>query len=278
MPTLIAVTSDQHCGSTIALCPPKIDLDDGGHYAASKAQLWLWDHWKAFWDRVQTVRDAHNASLFTVFNGDLTEGYHHGTTQILTANPTAQAAVVDEVMRVPLALKPDRLFFVRGTEAHVGKSAAYEERIALGLKKDGRPVVGDDDVGTASHWSLNMEVDGVKLNFEHHGRMGQRPWTKPNIVANLAAEIFYEHASRKERWPDISVRSHMHRYVDTYDQHPTRVIQTPAWQLATAFTYRLATPALADIGGLLILIEDGKVSVEKYLATPERAKTWVAPK
>jgi hypothetical protein len=271
--TLIAVTSDQHCGSTVALCPPRIELDDGGIYEASKAQQWLFGHWGAFWERVSRLRDDYHADLYTVFNGDLTEGYHHGTTQILTANPTAQAAVVDEVMRVPLALGPDKMFFVRGTEAHVGKSAAYEERIALGLQKDGRNVIGDADRGTASHWSLNMLVQERLLNFEHHGRMGQRPWTKPNIVANYAAEIFYEYASRGDRHPDLAFRSHLHRYVDTYDQHPVRVIQTPAWQLATAFTYRLSTPALADIGGIIAIVRDGEILKENYLAKPSRPTT-----
>lgn len=265
---MIAVVGDVHAGSTVGLCPPRIELDDGGVYEASRPQQWLWKEWNAFWDRVQTVRDDHADSLIIGFNGDLTEGYHHGTTQILSANPTAQAAVVDALLHVPLQLSPDKLFMVRGTEAHVGKSAAYEERAAKGLLKDGRPVITDADTGNASHWSLTLEIQGKRLNFEHHGRMGQRPWTKPNIVANYAAEIFYEYAARGERHPDIAIRSHLHRYVDTYDQHPVRVIQMPAWQLATAFTYRLSTPALADIGGLIITIEDGTVNVEKYLARP----------
>lgn len=268
MTTVIAVVSDIHAGSTVALCPPKIELDDGGSYEASRPQVWLWGHWLKFWERVQKVRDDHHATLIAGFNGDLTEGYHHGTTQILSANPTAQAAVVDAIMHVPMALAPDKMFLVRGTEAHVGKSAAYEERAAKGLAKDGRPVITCPDTGNASHWSLTLDVDGKRLNFEHHGRMGQRPWTKPNITANLAAEIFYEYASRGERHPDLAVRSHLHRYVDTYDQHPVRVIQTPAWQLATAFTYRLSTPALADIGGLIIVVDDGEITVEKFLAKP----------
>jgi hypothetical protein len=272
---VVAVVSDVHAGSTVAVCPPKIALDDGGEYVASKPQRWLWQSWGAFWSEAESMRAEHGASLYTVFNGDVTEGDHHGTTQILSGNPTAQAAVVNECMVPVLALDPDKMFFVRGTEAHVGKSACYEERIAGGLKKDKRPVEGDPDSGTASWWHLRMEVLGTRLSFAHHGRMGQRPWTKGNVVQNLAAEIFYEHAARGEPHPHIAIRSHLHRHFDTGAAHPVRVIQTPAWQLATSYVHRIAPDTLADIGGVLILLREGRApDVREIIYRPERSTVW----
>ena len=274
-PVVIAVVSDIHAGSTVALAPERIALDDGGVYEASKAQRWLWQCWGQFWERAARAAKDAKADLYAVFNGDVTEGDHHGTTQILSGNPTAQAAVVDACMKPVLALKPTRLFFVRGTEAHVGKSAAFEERIARGLAKDKWPVVGDPDTGTASWWHLRMEVHGRRLSFAHHGRMGQRPWTRGNIVLNLAAEIFYEHAARGDRPPDVAVRSHLHRYFDTGRAHPVRVIQTPAWQLHTAFVHRIAPDSLADIGGLLITVEpDRAPAVTEVLFRPSQGHVW----
>lgn len=276
-PVLISVTSDQHGGSTVAACPPKVSLDDGGAYEASKAQRWLFQCWENFHDRVAETRKKLDADLYCVFNGDMTDGDHHGTTQILSGNPTAQAAVVNALMAVPLSLSPDRLFFVRGTEAHVGKSACFEERIADGLRRDKRPVAGDPDTGNASHWHLRMDVLDKRLDFAHHGRLGQRPWTKGNIVLNQAAEIFYEHAARGERHPDVAVRSHMHRYFDTYHAHPTRVIQTAAWQLATAFIHRIAPGSLADIGGVLLAVrEDQPVEVTPVLYRAAPPAVWRA--
>ena len=272
--TLIAVTSDQHCGSTVAVCPPQIELDDGGFYGASKSQLWLWQCWRDFWERAERIREREKAKLFGVFNGDFTDGDHHGTTQILSGNPTAQADVVNACMAVPLELGPDALFFVRGTEVHVGKSACFEERIADGLRRDGRPVHGDPQTGTSSWWHLRMEIERVRLDFAHHGRMGQRPWTKSNIINNLAAEIFYEHAARGEPHPHLAVRSHLHRFGDTYKAHPVRVIQTPAWQLHTAFVHRIAPDSLADIGGVLILIKDGFAEVQEHLFKPQGSVVW----
>jgi hypothetical protein len=282
-PVVLAIVSDLHAGSTVALCPPEIALDDGGKYVASKAQQWLWGHWLAYWHAVDTVRNHVGADLYVIVNGDITDGDHHGTTQILSGNPTAQAAVVNAQLRVPLDLRPDRLWFIRGTEAHVGKSAAFEERVALGLKKDGRPVVPCEDTGTASHWQARIDVHGVRFDFAHHGRVGQRPWTKTNVTMNMAAEIFYEHARHGIPHPHIAVRSHMHQFVDTGHSHPVRAIQTPAWQLPTAFIHRIAPGALADIGGLIAVVDAGdadpvsRVSVRPVLFRPDPPKLWSAP-
>jgi hypothetical protein len=274
MTVVLAIVSDMHAGSTVAVCPPKIVLDDGGEYVASKAQQWLWQNWLAYWARVDAVRKTQKAKLYTVFNGDATEGSHHGTTQILSGNPTAQAAVLNALMEVPLALHPDQIAIVRGTEAHVGASACYEERIAIGLKKDKRPVILDAHTGNGSHWHLRLEVEGVRLDFAHHGRVGSRPWTKPNVTANLAAEIFYSHARSGIPHPHLAIRSHMHQLVDTHDQHPTRVIQTPAWQLATAYIHRIAPGALSDIGGLIVTIDKGVMDIEKVMFAPDPSPLW----
>jgi hypothetical protein len=265
---VIAIVSDVHCGSTVAVCPPKIELDDGGAYEASKAQRWLWQSWTRFWEKVDAARQG--ATLYTVFNGDLTEGFHHGTTQVLTANPTAQSRVVDACMSSVLDVRPDKMFFVRGTAAHVGKSAAYEERIALGLWKDKKPVVKDPDTGTASWWHLPLEVQGRRFSFAHHGRMGQRPWTKHNIPALLAHQIFMERAQRELPHYHVAVRSHFHTFVDTHEVSPTRLIQTPAWQLHTEYAWKAVPENLADIGGVIITVESGELDVQPTLYRAEQ--------
>lgn len=274
--TLIAVVSDIHAGSTVALCPPSIDLDDGGSYQPSKAQKWLWQNWLAFWSRVEKVRDKEQAKLYQVFNGDMTDGNHHGTTQILSGNSSVQAHVVNKCMDVPLDLRPDKMWVIRGTEAHVGKSAEGEEKIADGLRKNKNPIVKDLDTGRSSHWHAKMEIDGVRLDFAHHGRMGQRPWTEQNIVNLLAFQIWVEHHRREEPPPHLAVRSHLHRFADTAGAHGTRVIQTPAWQLHTAFTHKVVTESMADVGGVIILIRDGVLSVEPVIFKPKSPTVWRA--
>lgn len=274
-PTLIAVTSDQHCGSTVALCPPRIELDDGGAYEASKAQRWLWECWQAFWQRAAEKRKQHGARLYQVFNGDAVEGHHHRNTHVIANNPNAQAAVWTQAVKVPLALSPDAMFFVRGTEAHVGGEAASEERIADGLRRDKRPIVSDLDTGTASWWHLRQEINGVRLDFAHHGRTGQREHTRANAAALHAYDIVLSHLNTGDPIPHLCVRSHYHRFNDSGDASPhTRVLTTGAFQLKTGHVHKVAADTLADIGGYLILVHNGRYDVEKVGFKAARGSVW----
>lgn len=274
MTTVLAVVNDIHAGSAVAVCPPRIRLDDGGEYAASKSQLWLWQSFAAYWRRVAEVRKAEKAKLYEVFNGDLVEGNHHGTTQIMSGNPNAQAAVVNACMELPLDLKPDKMFFVRGTEAHVGQSASAEERIADGLQRDQRPVVGDPSTGTASWWHLRMEIEGVLIDVAHHGRTGMREHTRAGAAVLHAHDILLNHVKAGDRAPDLCLRAHYHRFNDSYDAAPTRVVTNGAWQLATSFVHKIAADSMADIGGLIVVIRNGEYTVEKVQFKPSRGPVW----
>lgn len=273
---VLAFVSDVHAGSSVAVCPPSVHLDDGGSYVASNEQVQLWRCWGEFWNRVDEVRNEHDAKLWAVFNGDLTEGDHHGTTQILSGNPTAQAAVVDACMAVPLKLSPDRLFFVRGTEAHVGKSACYEERIARGLQKDGRPVEGEPTAGTASWWHLRLDVNGLLVDVTHHGRTGQREHTRANAANLYAHDILLGHVKDGHPIPGLCVRAHFHKWMDSWDSVPQlRVIGMPCWQLATAYVHKKVPDSLSDIGGLIVVVdEDGSYEVEKVRFHRDRGHVW----
>lgn len=266
-----------HAGSTVAMCPPKVALDEGGCYEASKAQRWLWQGWQDYWKQIAAKRDALGADLYCVFNGDMVDGQPHQTTQIISANPNAQAAVVNAAMSVPLALQPDRIFVVRGTEAHVGKSAAAEERIADGLRRDKRPVEGDPDSGTASWWHLRMEVQGVRLDIAHHGRTGQREHTRGSAAILHAHDIYLSHCKRGDPPPHLALRGHYHRFNDSYDSCPTRAVTTGAWQLKTSYVHKVAADSMADIGGVCIVIEKGAYALHKIEFVAEaRGAVWRA--
>lgn len=271
---LIANVSDVHAGSSVAVCPPEISLDDGGMYVASKAQRWLWQNWGDYWERVARRRDELNADLYCVFNGDLVEGDHHGTTQILSGNPTAQAAALNACMKSALALGPSKMFFVRGTEAHVGKSGCHEERIALGLQKDGHAVEGDPDTGTASWWHLRLELFDTLVDVAHHGRTGQREHTRAGAAALHAHDILLSHVKQGHRYPDLCLRAHYHRFNDSYDACPVRVVTSGAWQLKTSYVHKVAADSLADIGGLIVTVRPDGYAVEKVHYRPERGRVW----
>jgi hypothetical protein len=252
-----------------------VPLDDGGEYRASKAQRWLFGNWEKYWERVAEVRDNEKATLIAVFNGDLVDGAHHKTTQIITENPNAQAAVVNAAMAVPLGLKPDHIVVVRGTEAHVGNSASAEERIADGLRRDKRPVISDPETKTSSWWHWRAEIEGVRLDITHHGRAGQREHTKRGILNLYAHDILLAHVKAGHMPPHLCFRAHHHTWDDTESACPVRVVRTGAWQLATGYVHKVAADSLADCAAAITTIQDGAFDVEKVLYKPaDRGPVW----
>lgn len=271
-PVLIAVTSDQHANSTLGLCPDEgVQLDDGGFYHPSKPQRWTWECWQDFWSKVAARRKALKAELVCVFNGDAVDGDHHQTSQIISRNMEVQGYVASRVFSVPMALKPERAYMIRGTEVHVGPSGSSEEALAKSLRCE-----RDEETQNWSHWHLRLEVHGRLLDFQHHASVGGLPWTRPGGVARLAFRHWVEWSERGLRPADLLFRSHLHVFGDSYGAHKSRAIITPAWQLKTSHAHKVAPESIADIGGLLVTIPpDGRMDVEPIfyqpaLPTPKR--------
>lgn len=273
-PHVWAVVSDLHVNSTVGLCPASgVRLDDGGTYMPSNSQVWLWERWLETWSIVVEKAEEVGGSIRVVLNGDLVDGDHHNTPQIISRNLETQHEAAMSVLEPVRDLAPEHVFVVRGTEAHVGKSAQREEALARWLGAEEDPATG-----AASWWHLRAESNGRLLDFLHHGRLGGRPWTKVTGPGTLAAEIALYSASAGERCPDLAVRSHFHQWADSGDNFPVRVVQIAGWQLSTAFIHRInASAALPSIGALLVTAyPDGRLEVEKVKHHVKRRAAWVS--
>ncbi len=267
-PIVLAVASDLHVGSTIGLTTPTVRLDDEGGYTASKAQQWLWANWLDFCKRAIDTADSWRADLVTVLNGDLTEGTHHGTTQLITANHSTQMRLAYEVIR-PLVDHSERVYIVRGTPAHVGRSASLEERISDDLTNIAR-----HSKSVASWWHLALDVHGTLFDIAHHGKLGRLPWTKPNAIASIAGQVTMNYIGTGDKVPNVVLRSHLHQYADTVNNFKhIRVIALPGWQLATAYVHRIAPGSVADTGGLIFTCwPNGRYDLEVVRYSPKRRK------
>jgi hypothetical protein len=262
-PVLLAVVNDIHAGSSVALCPPAVTLDDGGTYIPSRPQTWLWYCWERYWEEIRYLQGLHNARLFLVINGDLFDGDHHDTMQIVSRNPNAQFEIARKAIDIGLALNPEKIFVIRGTEAHVGGSACSEEGFAKGLLGSGYPVIGDPDTNTASHWHWRAEIQGVRLDVTHHGRTGQREHTRGSAIRLYAHDILLSYVKNDEDYPHLALRAHHHRFNDSGDDCPVRVVTSGAFQLKTGYVHKIAADSIADIGGLAVIINDGAYEVKK---------------
>jgi hypothetical protein len=266
----IAAIGDLHCGGTTGLHPdtPTV-LDDGGLFTPSEVQIWNFHNWLDFWDRA-----GKHGPLHIVLNGDAVDGNHHGTVQIVSPHPIVQCDIF-KACWIPVLerIKVASFVMVRGTEVHVGQSGGVEEALGRWLAGQGVPVVKDE--GNFSHWHFRGSYGGVKVDATHHGRFGARPWTKAGAVSNLAMQIFIEYHERGEEAPDLCLRSHHHRYLDTHDNAPVRVIQLPCWQMATGYAKRVAPETLSDLGGSIIRCQDGRIlDVDTIRYKPARPIHW----
>ncbi|KKK70938.1 hypothetical protein LCGC14_2918940, partial [marine sediment metagenome] len=162
------VVGDLHTNSTVGLVTPTTNLDDGGTYRSSKGQRWLWRKWLSFWDEVSTVAEKHNASVWTVFNGDLVSvKVKHESTQFNSMNMAdVFPMAIDTLM--PAIDRSERVFVLRGTAAHGGLSGEKEEEIARDI---GAEKCGDNH----SWWELLLECEGVLYDIRHHGPLGRLP-------------------------------------------------------------------------------------------------------
>jgi len=289
MTHVIAICGDLHCGSTVGLCPPEgMELDDGGLYEPSPAQRWLWDCWEQSWAIAKSYARGKHLSL--ILNGDLIDGDHHRTAQIASPLTGIHLGCAMESLRVPLALKPKAIHVLRGTPSHSGRSGSSEEAVAHALRDMSWPIIKDPETDKFSSYRRRLDIGDVRLDLSHHGRMGQRAHTRGSYSRLYGFDIWAEqmletytamrHSDdplkifNERRPPDIAVRSHNHKYMDTGFDHRgiTRVISAPAFQLATEWIHRIAAESLADIGIILLGVNKHEIEVKPVLFTPDRPK------
>lgn len=264
--TNIVVVSDLHVGCRMALCHPDGGaMDGGGTYKPSRIQLKLWAIWREFWDEwVPSV--THGEPYCVVVNGDAIDGDHHRSTTQWTHNLEDQNAHVVKIMRPIRDACGGRMYWVRGTEAHVGQSGIEEERIAKSLE------CVPNAEGQFARWELWKTIgdNGGMVHFSHHiGVTSSSAHETSALNAELAA-LFVEAGRWGHAPPEVVVRSHRHRCAEV--RLPAKwgyatCLVTPAWQLKTPFAYRVAGARVTtpQIGGALIRQGDEELHTRLFV-------------
>lgn len=254
--TLVIVASDTHINSTVGLCPPLINLDDGGSYHSSRAQRWLWDCWLDMWDKAGQYTDWRKV---VIFNGDIGElDTMRRSYQLISPNKAVIQAMVIDALEPVLAVV-DAVYIIRGTQAHTGKGAWLEEAIASDI------TVNVPNKTSASWYHLRATASGVRLDVAHHASMGGLPWTAPNSANKLAYIAMNYYREMGLPVPHLVIRSHNHRYATSGDNYPVSAYFTPAWQLATEYAYRTGKElSIANIGALAFECEGGNYVPRRF--------------
>lgn len=265
MATTVVLLSDLHTNSTVALCPPVVNLDDGGSYRASTAQRWIWRHFVAFAQEAAERREQAGGPMVVVLNGELADDNYHSKFQLVDQNPKSQMSTAIKALEPLLAiLRPeDRVYVTRGTEAHSGRSAWMDDKIGEDIG-----AVSPSE-GIHSYWQLKLNIDGVRFDIAHHPPMGpgRVPWTQQLFATRMAAFAYMDALQAGEKLPHLFVRGHYHMPSDSYDAYPVRALALPSWQLTTSFGYRLGGGRPYPIGGAIVTCDRGKYEVVKKYAT-----------
>lgn len=254
----IVVISDTHCGCQLALMPPEVSLDNGGSFKASELQMKMWEMWTYFWDE-WVPQVTKGEPYYIVHNGDAIDGVHHNSVTQITHNITDQIAIAYAVLNPRIQHKKCLGYYhIRGTEAHVGKSAQSEEGLARALGAI------PDDKGNHARWDMWLRLQKYLIHFTHHVGTTQSANYESTAVWKEMVEAYTESGRWLQEPPDMVVRSHRHRQFEiktaTKKGYGMSIV-TPAWQLKTPFVYKLGMgrSSQPQMGGYLIRVgeEDG---------------------
>lgn len=261
---------DTHVNSTVGVMSPYTELWDGGSYRAGPVQRWICRCWNEYWDEVEHLKNEHNATLYVVGNGDLLDDPYHPTTRVVSKHKPTILAMAVKVYERPAALA-DHLFIIRGTEAHTGIDAHYEELLARDLGAEPDPQTGD-----SSWWALYLDAGGVTFDITHHPQTsGRLPWTEKSAAVRQSHNIKDRYQEMDMKPPDVACRSHIHYFADSGMDTRPRTFFTRPWQLTSTFGHRLgAGQYVRPTGALIFICANGSYTVRDFKRTRPKGRPW----
>lgn len=243
-----------------------MELEDGGTYRHNALQRWMWERFLDSAERVKQIHQEWGGSAFHVVHvGDIVDGDHHNTWQIIGREPSAQKTAARAGMRAYLDLLPamDSIRFCRGTPSHAGRAHSSEESVVRSLEQDGYPIVVADE-NRHCHYRARFKTEtGHRVDALHHDSAGaHRPWTRQASGSRLAEIIFSSYAQANPEAPQaphVAMRGHTHFFKDSGLGTPVRAIVTPGWQAKSDWVHQIAPEESPTVGVVVWLLEEGKV-------------------
>ena len=267
----LVVISDLHAGCQMGLCPKEpVRLDGGGFYAPSKVQAKVWDWWEEFWGA--WIPDVTKGEPYDLcLNGDVLDGRHHNAVTQISQNLTDQEKIAEAILRPVVEKCEGRLFWIRGTEAHSGPSGENEESLARQLGAI------PSESGQYARYELWYRIGGKGLVHITHtiGTTNSMAYESTAPMKELT-DAYVESARWSKEPPDVVVRSHRHRNIETriqtYKGFCTSCI-TAGWQLKTPFVFKTgARQQLPQIGGTLVRRGDEDTYTRHFVRTLGRPR------
>ena len=233
---LFLCISDIHCGSTVGIMPASVETIEGQIVRPNKFQQWLLSDWD------KCVRDFHayrrGRPFWLILVGDLTEGKHHGGSQIWSGEEADHGEAAIRLLQ-PIASKAEVVLSAKGTECHVRNN---ENWIAKELGATPCP-----DSGQHSWDTICIEIGTKLLQVRHHMPATSRVYLESSALGIVLGNTQLSYARHKQRIPDIVVSGHRHR-TGTYYDDEGMMVACFAWQGLTRHGHKVVPGSLPKVG------------------------------
>jgi len=235
-PLLNLVISDPHCGSDVGLMPPEAIMENGtGRTHGQNRKLqWIWDTYvKA---STQAMDVIGKDPFILTFNGDLIEGIHHRSDEVVAAKIIEHVNIAVGCFE-PLVKKAHTTLLTKGTECHVRdmETVFMRELNIPGKAKDVQQYRVNDCMVDARH---HMPATS-RLHLEASG-MGV-------VMANCRSNML----RAGHQVPKVFLRAHRHCGGD-YCDGESMILVTPPWQMLTRHAHKVVTDAIPRVGMYLL--------------------------
>lgn len=241
----VVCLSDLHCGSSRALCPPDFTRFDGTNIRHNAEMKWVWERWLEFQSE---IIDTLQTGFTLILNGDLVEGVHHHTRELISHEPGDHVACALEAL-APIVAKAGPVYVVTGTEGHTQNSEHSIAR-AISAQKNGNVSAFD---------RLDLVTNGTPWRAVHHMPTSGRISLYATQLSVQLAEAQMQAVRVNKVPPRFVVAAHRHT-VGYYTDFRAGMVSLPPWQLLTRYGYKVVPTAEPCVGGAVLrFVRDGQL-------------------
>lgn len=235
---LVAVNlSDIHCGSIFGLMPPSFESDAGNvvTHGNNHHQAWLWEKWEEFWREADAIIAGDPFALF--LNGDMTEGVHHGTAEIVATKRREHFRIAEQVLS-PKVKRAAVTYLSEGTECHTNDMEHDLCKVMSTITKEAR-----------SKWLVSM--NGVIIDMTHHIGTTSRAYLEATAMSVTMGNAILNQVRAKHQTARVFLRGHRHCGGHFSDGHGTLAI-SPGWQFLTRHGRKVVPDSIPRPGGQIL--------------------------
>ena len=266
----VLLLSDTHIGSTVGLWPNEFMSQSGHPLPPSVFQDWLLECWEdmqlSVMLKVAELSGDSLPELTTVFNGDVIEGIHHRSIEIMSANMDDQFGAAFKLFD-PIRELSDKMFMIKGTECHT-RNAEITIGDSLGCEKN-------EETGHAAFDHLKIDVDGCVMDFAHHTSATTRPYLEASIHSIQMGVAIMEAHRNGTAVPHVVCRAHRHRHGIYRDGNTVSAITGP-WQGLTRHGRKVVPAAVCNPSVILFEFKEGQLLPETHeiVYVPKESKPY----